>query len=312
MIENKKVSIVTPFFNEKDSIDLFYREICLVIKQVVNIDFEVICVDDGSSDETLARLVSIANSDSRFIVIELSRNYGKEAALTAGIDAASGDAVIPIDADLQDPPELIQDMILEWINGAEVVLARRIDRTSDSLLKRKTAELFYKYYNYISDIEIPSNVGDFRLLDRIVVDAVKNLPERQRFMKGIFAWVGFRTVILDYKRKERKKGKTSFSWTSLFKLAVEGITSFSTAPLRIWSVIGIFGSLFSLTYAFWIAIRTMVYGIDIPGYASLLIAIIFFGSMQLVSVGVLGEYIGRIYIETKKRPLYIVRKQYKK
>ena len=203
-------------------------------------------------------------------------------------------------------------MILEWINGAEVVLARRIDRTSDSLLKRKTAELFYKYYNYISDIEIPSNVGDFRLLDRIVVDAVKNLPERQRFMKGIFAWVGFRTVILDYKRKERKKGKTSFSWTSLFKLAVEGITSFSTAPLRIWSVIGIFGSLFSLTYAFWIAIRTMVYGIDIPGYASLLIAIIFFGSMQLVSVGVLGEYIGRIYIETKKRPLYIVRKQYKK
>jgi len=312
MIENKKVSIVTPFFNEKDSIDLFYREICLVIKQVVNIDFEVICVDDGSSDETLARLVSIANSDSRFIVIELSRNYGKEAALTAGIDAASGDAVIPIDADLQDPPELIQDMILEWINGAEVVLARRIDRTSDSLLKRKTAELFYKYYNYISDIEIPSNVGDFRLLDRIVVDAVKNLPERQRFMKGIFAWVGFRTVILDYKRKERKKGKTSFSWTSLFKLAVEGITSFSTAPLRIWSVIGIFGSLFSLTYAFWIAIRTMVYGIDIPGYASLLIAIIFFGSVQLVSVGVLGEYIGRIYIETKKRPLYIVRKQYKK
>ena len=312
MIENKKVSIVTPFFNEKDSIDLFYREICLVIKQVVNIDFEVICVDDGSSDETLARLVSIANSDSRFIVIELSRNYGKEAALTAGIDAASGDAVIPIDADLQAPPELIQDMILEWINGAEVVLARRIDRTSDSLLKRKTAELFYKYYNYISDIEIPSNVGDFRLLDRIVVDAVKNLPERQRFMKGIFAWVGFRTVILDYKRKERKKGKTSFSWTSLFKLAVEGITSFSTAPLRIWSVIGIFGSLFSLTYAFWIAIRTMVYGIDIPGYASLLIAIIFFGSMQLVSVGVLGEYIGRIYIETKKRPLYIVRKQYKK
>jgi len=309
-VHYKKISIITPFYNEEEGVDHFYKALRLVFSQIEEMEFEVICVDDGSSDDTLEKLISITEKDHHFQVIELSRNFGKEAALTAGIDVATGDAIIPIDADLQDPPELIHKMIKEWLNGAEVVLARRIDRSSDSFLKRKTAEIFYRMHNRLSSIQIPENVGDFRLMDRIVVDALKQLPEQHRFMKGLFAWVGFKTVTLDYVRNPRKAGETKFSGWKLWNFALEGITSFSATPLKFWSYLGGIGALVTFFYAMFIVSRTLIYGVDIPGYASLLVAVLFFGSLQLISVGMLGEYIGRIYMETKSRPLYLIRKHY--
>ncbi len=308
--QHKKISIITPFYNEEEGVDYFYEALLPIFSQIEDIEFEVICVDDGSRDATLNKLISVAEKDYRFSVIELSRNFGKEAALTAGIDAAAGDAIIPIDADLQDPPELIPEMIKEWRNGAEVVLARRIDRSSDSFLKRKTAEIFYRFHNSLSTIQIPENVGDFRLMDRIAVDALKQLPEQHRFMKGLFAWIGFKTVTLDYVRQPRITGTTKFSGWKLWNFALEGITGFSAAPLKFWSYLGGIGALVTFFYAIFIISRTLIYGVDIPGYASLLVAVLFFGSLQLISVGMLGEYIGRIYMETKHRPLYLIRKQY--
>lgn len=302
------VSIVAPFYNEGEAVRLFYEAVTAVMDAVAGVRFEVVCVDDGSRDDTLAHLVAATRLDPRFIVVELSRNFGKEAALTAGIDAASGAAVIPIDADLQDPPSLIPTMIDAWRQGAEVVLARRTDRNSDSFLKRKTAEAFYRFHNKLSSVQIPENVGDFRLMDRSAVDALKRLPERQRFMKGLFAWVGFKTVVVDYARQPRSAGKTKFSGWKLWNFALEGITSFSTAPLKVWTYLGLIGALASITYIAFIVTRTLIYGIDVPGYASVLVAILFFGSLQLISVGVLGEYIGRMYVESKQRPTYLVRK----
>jgi glycosyltransferase involved in cell wall biosynthesis len=306
----KKISIVVPFYNEGEGVDLFYTALNPIFDMVSEIDFEVICIDDGSSDDTLKKLISVTEKDPRFHVIELSRNFGKEAALTAGIDAATGDAVIPIDADLQDPPKLIPEMIHEWSKGAEIVLARRVDRNSDSLLKRKTAEIFYKLHNNLSTIQIPENVGDFRLMDRVAIDALKLLPEHHRFMKGLFAWVGFKTVTLDYVRDHRVAGITKFSGWKLWNLAIEGITGFSSAPLKMWSYIGGIGAIVTFFYAILIISKTLIYGIDIPGYASLLVLILFFGSFQLIGIGMLGEYIGRIYMEAKNRPLYIIRKHY--
>lgn len=308
----KKVSIIVPFYNEEAGAQVFYDTLNQVMDSMQDVDFEVICVDDGSKDATLPALIGMADRDARYRVIELSRNFGKEAAMTAGLDAAVGDAVIPIDADLQDPPEVIQGLIQEWQKGNEVVLARRVDRSSDSFLKRKTAELFYQVHNRFSSVQIPANVGDFRLMDRVVVDALKQLPEQHRFMKGLFAWVGFKTVTLDYARHPRAAGTSKFSGWKLWNFALEGITSFSSTPLKFWSYAGGVGALISLLYATYIVVRTLVLGVDLPGYASLLVAIIFFGSVQLISVGMLGEYIGRIYMETKRRPLYVVRKRYEK
>lgn len=306
----KKVSIIAPFYNEGEGVDDFYEALCPIFSQIPELDFEVVCIDDGSSDDTLNKLISFADKDSRFHVIELSRNFGKEAALTADINAATGDAVIPIDADLQDPPELIPEMIREWEKGAEIVLAKRTDRSSDSFFKRKTAELFYRFHNHLSSTQIPENVGDFRLMDQIAVDALKQLPEQHRFMKGLFAWVGFKTVTLDYMRNPRIAGTTKFSGWKLWNFALEGITSFSTTPLKFWTYIGGLGAVATFSYTAFIITRTLIYGIDLPGYASLLVAILFFGSLQLISVGMLGEYIGRIYMETKNRPLYLIRKRY--
>jgi polyisoprenyl-phosphate glycosyltransferase len=303
-----KVSIVVPFFNEGAGVNALWAALRILFDRMSDFEFEVVCVDDGSRDDTLERLVAISGREERIKVIELSRNFGKEAALTAGIDAATGDAVIPFDADLQDPPELIPEMIGEWLKGAEVVLARRRDRSSDSFFKRKTAEMFYRLHNGLSTIQIPENVGDFRLMDRIAVDALKQLPEQQRFMKGLFAWVGFRTVTLDYVRHPRVAGSTKFSGWKLWNFALEGLTSFSAVPLKFWSYVGGVGALSTLAYALFIVSRTLIHGIDVPGYASLLVAVLFLGSLQLLSVGMLGEYIGRIYMETKHRPLYLIRK----
>lgn len=309
---NRLVSIVVPFYNEGQGAEAFYAAITPVFDCVADCDFEVVCVDDGSRDDTLQRLIGLVARDKRFRTIELSRNFGKEAALTAGIDAARGDAVIPIDADLQDPPMLIPELIAEWRRGSEVVLARRADRSSDSFIKRKSAEFFYRSHNHLSTIKIPENVGDFRLMDRVAVDALKALPEQQRFMKGLFAWIGFRTSVVDYTRHQRAVGDTKFSGWKLWNLALEGITSFSTAPLKLWTYIGLAGAMLTLLYGAYIVFRTIMHGVDVPGYASLLVAVLFLGSVQLIGIGVLGEYVGRIYMESKRRPSYIVRKQHER
>ena len=228
--------------------------------------------------------------------------------MTAALEHARGDAVIPIDVDLQDPPELIHELIAAWQGGAEVVLARRTDRQTDTFLKRRTASLFYRLHNRISQVKIPEDVGDFRLLDRAAVDALAKLPERQRFMKGLFAWIGFRTAVVNYTRASRAAGTTKFSGWKLWNFALEGITSFSATPLKIWTYMGGIGALLTLLYALFIIIRVLVKGIDVPGYASLLVAVLFFGSLQLIGIGVLGEYIGRIYMESKRRPTYLIRR----
>lgn len=304
------VSVVVPFYNEEAGIDRFHEQLTTQLDLIADVNWQIICVDDGSKDATLAALRALAARDARFKVIELSRNFGKEAAMTAGLDYATGDAVIPIDADLQDPPSLIAEMIAAWRGGAEVVEARRVDRSSDGLLKRKSAAWFYKFHNRLSKTKISENVGDFRLMDRVVVDALKRLPERQRFMKGLFAWVGFKTVTINYTRAPRAAGETKFSFFALWNFALEGVTSFSTAPLKFWTYLGVVSAVLTFSYAVYIVLRTLISGINVPGYASLLVAVLFFGSVQLISIGLLGEYIGRIYIETKLRPVYIIRKVY--
>lgn len=308
--ETVLVSIVAPLFNEAEGVNLYYESVSSVAASIEGASFEFVCVDDGSTDDTLSRLLELSEHDPRVVVFELSRNFGKEAALTAGVECALGDVVVPIDSDLQDPPELIIEMIALWEKGADVVLAKRSNRDTDTRLKRVTAELFYSIHNRVSQVKIPQNVGDFRLMDKSVVEALRQLPERQRFMKGLFSWVGFKIETIDYVRAPRAAGLTKFSGAKLWNLAVEGITSFSTTPLRIWTYIGGLGTVLAFIYASLIIIKTMVYGVEVPGYASLVVAVLFLGSLQLVGIGVLGEYIGRIYMETKQRPTYIVRKKY--
>ena len=305
------ISLVCPVFNEESVVQQFLTGVSKVLSAIDD-DSEIVFVNDGSTDDTFFQF---QNSKEIYPgitikVIDLSRNFGKEAALSAGIDFASGDAVIPIDVDLQDPPELIHDMIKRWKQGYDVVLAKRTDRSSDTLSKRTTASWFYKLHNKIAHTPIPENVGDFRLMDRKVVEVLKQLPEKQRFMKGLFAWVGFKTTELEYTRQERTAGETSFNSWRLWNLAIEGITGFSTVPLRVWSYLGVVISLLSFLYGSFIIIKTLILGIDVPGYASILTVVLFLGGVQLIGLGVLGEYIGRIYLETKSRPLYIVRKEY--
>jgi len=310
-MNNQKItiSIVAPFYCEEDMCDLFLKETTAVLNEL-NKPFEIVCVNDGSTDNTLANLLQAKKNYPNIKIINLSRNFGKEAALTAGLDYTKGEVIIPIDADLQDPPDLIKEFIAHWEEGYDVVLAKRSDRSSDSIAKRITAHLFYKVHNKISHTKIPENVGDYRLITRKVLNAIQELPENQRFMKGIFAWVGFRTATLEYKREKRKAGKTSFNVWELWNFAIEGITSFSTVPLQIWLYVGILVSLLSLIYGSYMILRTLFFGVDVPGYASLLTSILFLGGIQLIGFGILGEYIGRIYMESKHRPTYIVEGEY--
>jgi glycosyltransferase involved in cell wall biosynthesis len=304
--EHITLSVVCPMHNEDEALPLFFGRILPVLKQLSE-DFEIVCVNDGSTDDTLNKLMAARLGEKRIRVIDLSRNFGKEAALTCGIDHARGDAVIPIDADLQDPPELIAEMVQLWRQGFDVVLAQRTDRQVDGFLKRKAAEWFYRLHNAISEPVIAANVGDYRLMDRKVVDALKKLPERRRFMKGLFAWVGFRQAVIPYVRESRQAGKSKFSGWRLWNFALEGITSFSTAPLRVWSYVGLVVATFAFFYGAFIVARVIFLGRDTPGYASLITIVLFLGGIQLVGLGVLGEYMGRIYSETKGRPIYIVR-----
>lgn len=307
-LPKRKVSLVSPFYNEEKGVQAFFSRINEVFAPLAErYDLEVIGINDGSRDRTYNELVKAKAENHYLTVVDLSRNFGKEAAISAGLDFATGDAVIPIDSDLQHPPEVILELIQKWEEGAEVVLAKRVDRDTDHAVQKLTANWFYRVHNKISDIDIPADVGDFRLMDRKVVDALKTLPETRRFMKGLFAWVGFRTSIVEYKVAPREHGTSSFNTWKLWNFAIEGITSFSTAPLRIWTYLGCGVSAFAFLYAAYLLIKTMFFGADTPGYASIMITILFASGVQLIGIGVLGEYVGRIFAESKKRPVYIVR-----
>jgi len=307
---NTKLSLCIPVFNEAETVNLFMKRVNKVFESHSSIFLELVFINDGSTDSTLEVLLSLQRNDSRLKIIDLSRNFGKEAAMTAGLEAATGDVVVPIDVDLQNPPEIVLEMVSKWREGYEVVLGRRINRDSDSWMKRITAKWFYRLHNIIASPELPENVSDFRLMERCVVDAIKKLPESQRFMKGLFAWAGFRTAYVDYICPERVAGYTKFNGWKLWNFALEGITSFSMTPLRIWTYIGGFISFLSFMYTIFIVLRTLIHGIDVPGYASLIVAITFMGGIQLVGIGILGEYLGRTYMESKRRPVYIVRRFY--
>ncbi len=304
------LTILVPVKDEEEAIAPFVARVGKVLDGLSDPaarSWEILFIDDGSSDATLAAIMVANASEKRVCAVSLSRNFGKEAALSAGLDHARGDAIIPIDVDLQDPPEVIADMVKAWRAGSEVVYGVRRNRESDSLPKRLTADLYYRAHNWLSSDKIPEHAGDFRLLDRKVVDVIRKMPERNRFMKGLFAWSGFKQTAIEYDRVEREVGSSKFRYWKLWTLALDGITSASTVPLRIWSYIGMFVALLSFLYAVFVMIRTFVSGIDVPGYASMMTAILFFGGLQLISLGVLGEYVGRILVETKQRPIYVVR-----
>ncbi len=299
------ISVIVPMYNEEGGLETFFTTLATCLRDLP-LNYEIICVDDGSSDNTLARLEERARNDRHIKVVALSRNFGKEAAMTAALDFARGDAVLPIDADLQDPPELIGDMVAKWKEGFDVVYAKRVSRRSDSLVKRNSAGWFYRIFNRVSEIKIPENVGDFRLMDRRVVDAIKLLPEKDRFMKGLFCWPGFKHTVVEFERQSRLEGETKFNYWRLWNFAISGITSFSTMPIRMGVYLGLMVSAFAFLYGTYIIIETLVTGIDVPGYASLLVVVLFLGGIQLFFMGLMGEYIGRIYREVKNRPIYLV------
>ncbi|ERK09363.1 glycosyltransferase family 2 protein [Serratia sp. IR-2025] len=302
-----KISLVVPVFNEEEAIPLFYKSV-REYKEFADKDIEIVFVNDGSSDKTENIISALSLADEKIKVINFTRNFGKEPALFAGLEASSGDVIIPIDVDLQDPIDVIPLLLNKWENGAEVVLAKRIDRQSDGRMKRKTAEWFYRIHNKISKPAIEENVGDFRLMSREVVDNIKLLPERNLFMKGILSWVGGKVDIVEYSRAQRVAGSSKFNGWKLWNLAIEGITSFSTFPLRVWAYIGFFVATLSFTYGAWMILDKLIWGNPVPGYSSIIVSILFLGGVQLIGIGVLGEYVGRIYVETKRRPRYIVKK----
>lgn len=308
MSAQPELSIVVPVFNEEATIDLFLRAVTPLL-EAIDPRWEVVFVNDGSRDHTLDIIRAANAREPRVRGVDFSRNYGKEVALSAGLDHAAGRAVVPMDVDLQDPPELIAAMVAKWREGFDVVLAQRSDRSSDGMLKRHTAALFYSVIGRMSRVRIPPNVGDYRLIDQSVVRALRSFTERERFMKGIFASVGFRTATVPYSRPPRAAGETKFRPAALFNLALEGIVSFSTAPLKIWTYIGFTAAVVAIVYLGFVVVRTLVTGVDVPGYASLASLILLFNGLILVGLGVQGEYIARIFAEVKARPLYLVRER---
>jgi glycosyltransferase involved in cell wall biosynthesis len=307
--ERLRVSLVAPVHNESTNVEAFCAR-ALSALEGMGADVELIFVNDGSKDQTLPLLIQLREQDSRIKIIDLSRNFGKEIALTAGIEYACGDVVIPTDADLQHPPEIIPDLIAAWREGADVVFATRVDRQSESFTKRLSAKLFYRVLGMVGEVPNHDRIGDFCLLDRRVVDVLKKFPEHNRFMKGLFAWTGYQQAFVPYEQESRRLGVTSWSYWRLWNLALEGITSFSTFPLRVWTYIGFVLAFLSLIYAAYTVARTLILGIVTPGFASILVAVLFIGGIQLISLGVIGEYIGRIFAEVKDRPLYLVRDLY--
>jgi polyisoprenyl-phosphate glycosyltransferase len=300
------VSLVVPMFNEEDGIERFFAKVKEVMARS-GAEYEIIAVDDGSSDDTLLRLRTQRAMDPRIKIVALSRNFGKESAETAGILYARGDAVIPIDADLQDPPELILSFLEKYAEGYDMVYGIRRSRAGDTAPKRLTAAGFYNVFNRLSPHKIPVNAGDFRLMDRAVVAAFSELPERNRFLKGLFPWVGFKQIGIPFERTARLAGKTKYNYWGMWNNAIDGITAFSTAPLKLWSYVGglvaVLSFLLAILFAFW----ALFLGKTVPGWASIMVVMLGLGGMQLLSLGIIGEYLGRLYTETKGRPLFIVR-----
>lgn len=304
-----ELSVIVPLYNEAPNIDKLFERLLWALNPF-NITYEIVCIDDGSRDNTLERLIEYHFRHPVIKVVALSRNFGKEIALTAGIDHAQGQAIVPIDADLQDPPELIEQLMAKWREGYDVVYARRRARQGETWMKRLTATAFYRVIGKISPVPIPQDTGDFRLLDRRVVEALKQMPERTRFMKGLFAWVGFKQTYIFYNRPPRYKGQTKWNYWKLWNFALDGITSFSLVPLKVWSYLGLALSLLAFVYATFLIARTLIFGIDVPGYASLMVSVLFIGGVQLISLGIIGEYLGRVYEEVKQRPLYLIRESH--
>jgi glycosyltransferase involved in cell wall biosynthesis len=299
------ITIVVPVFNEAEVIMEFHNRLIKVLDSLPALS-EIFYVNDGSTDGTLNIIKAINSDDPRAGIIDLSRNFGKEIAMTAGIDHARGDAVIILDADLQDPPELIPVFIDNWLNGYDVVYGKRTDRRSDTLFKRASSFLFYRLIQRLSRVHIPEDTGDFRLLSRRAVESLNKLRERHRFMKGLFSWIGYPQKAVPYARPPRLAGKTKWNFLRLWDFAMEGITSFTTAPLKIASYIGLITALGAFVFSLIIIYRTIVLGDPVKGYPSLMVVILFLGGIQLIGIGIIGEYLSRIFGETKGRPLYLV------
>lgn len=300
------LSIVVPAYNEQEVLRAFHERLSSVLAPLTHAA-EIIYINDGSSDDTLEVLLSLKENDARVAIVDLSRNFGKEIALTAGLDHAAGDAVVVIDADLQDPPELIPEFIHHYREGYDVVYAQRSAREGESALKKSTAYAFYRLIQRVSKVKIPEDAGDFRLLSRRALDSLKQLREQHRFMKGLFAWIGYPQKAVPYQREARAAGQTKWNYWRLWNFALEGITSFSTAPLKLATYIGLLTALASFIYAGVIIYKTLVYGEPVRGYPSLMVVILFLGGVQLFTIGIIGEYLGRTFNEAKRRPLYIVK-----
>jgi glycosyltransferase involved in cell wall biosynthesis len=302
-----EVSIVIPVYNESQMLGHLFATLLPILQPAAR-SFEIVVVNDGSSDDSLQRLLALQCTLPQLRVVDLSRNFGKEAALTAGLAYSRGACAIVLDADLQDPPELIAQMLAKWREGYETVVAVHAERSTDSYLRRTFSGWFYGLLNSVSHLTIIPNAGDFRLLDRAAIEAFLALPERTRFNKGLFAWIGFRHYLIEHERPARAAGASKFNYRRLFSLAIDGITSFSSVPLRISTYLGMLVAAVSFGYGAYIVLRTLIYGADVPGYASLFIAVVFIGGINLLGIGILGEYVGRIFLESKRRPLYVVRK----
>ncbi|MEO8159934.1 MAG: glycosyltransferase family 2 protein [Arenimonas sp.] len=302
----QSLTVVIAAYNEEAALPLLHPRLSAVLDGM-DLDSRVLYVDDGSRDRTWAVLEDIAARDPRVSLLRLSRNFGKELALTAGLDQANGDAALVLDADGQDPPELLPDFVARWRDGADIVYGRRSSRRGESWLKRATAHAFYRVINRLSATDIPADTGDFRLVSRRVLDALRSLRERQRFMKGLFAWVGYPQVALDYERAPRLAGRSKFNYWRLWNFALEGITGFSTAPLRVATYIGLASAAGAFGYGSWIIAKTVLWGDTVQGWPTLMSVVLFLGGMQLMALGVIGEYLGRLFLESKQRPLYLVR-----
>ena len=304
------LSIVVPLYNEANILSAFHARLTAVLetlKRTLNISFEIIYVNDGSIDTSAMVLLTLKTQDPRIAIIDLSRNFGKEIALSAGLDHAHGEATIVIDADLQDPPEVIPRLIEQWQQGFDVVFATRISRAGESWVKKGSAQLFYRLLNKISPIQIPVDTGDFRLLSRRTIEALKHLRETHRFMKGLFSWVGFPQIAVPYERDPRFGGKSKFNYWKLWNLAIEGITSFRIAPLKLSTYFGFATACVAFIYALMIIYKTLVFGEPVQGYPSLMVVMLFLGGIQLITLGIIGEYLGRTFVETKGRPLYLIK-----
>ena len=302
-----RISVVVPVFNEQNVLPEFHRRLSATL-DAMPVDAEFVYVNDGSRDMTMALLTSLHNADPRVSVVDLSRNFGKEVAMSAGLDFADGDAVVIIDADLQDPPELIPQMVALWREGSDVVLMRRRARTEDSWLRRASARAFYSIIGRMSATDVPHDIGDFRLLSRRATSALRRFPERTRFMKGLFAWIGFPTATIDYDRPGRHSGTSKWSYWRLWNFALEGITSFSAVPLKVASYIGLMTAIGAFAFGTFVVVKALLYGDAVQGWPTLAALVLFLGGVQLMAIGIVGEYLARMFTEVKQRPLYFVQR----